>query len=91
VFDDEDGREREQVTSITRRIQDAEWLTEPSRTETHGPLVIASSSPAKLCSAHFAADHAPLPGNKVFYFDLQVNRSIHTYPAGTYTRTSDRK
>ena len=42
-------------------------------------------------SAHFAADHAPHPGNKVFYFDLQLNRPIHTYPAGTYTRTSERK
>ena len=87
MFNDEDGREREQVTfdspEDTRR---GNGLTEPSRNRDSRCVShrVKFSRKAVHPSAHFAADHAPHPGNKVFYFDLQLNRPIHTYPAGTY-------
>ena len=93
MFNDEDGREREQVTSIARRIQDAEWLTEPSRTETHGALVIASSSPAKLCTppriSRLTTRHTP--ETKCFTLTYRsIGQSTPTPQARTPARANEK-
>jgi hypothetical protein len=78
------GREREQVTLISRSIKDSEWLTEPSRRERHGSLVIASSSSRKCCAPSPRISRLTTE-TKCFTLTYRSIGHInpHTYPTGT--------